>query len=55
MGPEEFREDILKAYRIGREKNRFILGTTHEMQYTMPDANAKIMFDTVAGIHTGRY
>lgn len=55
MGPEEFQEDILKAYRIGREKKRFILGTTHEMQYTMPEANAKIMFETVEGIHAGQY
>ena len=55
MGPQEFKEDILKSYSIGREKKRFVLGTTHEMQYTMPDANIRIMFDTVADIHAGRY
>ena len=55
MSPQEFKEDILKAYKIGREKNRFVLGTTHEMQYTMPDANVRIMFDTVAALHAGQY
>lgn len=55
MTPQEFKEDILKAYRTGREKNRFVLGTTHEMQYTMPEANAKMIFVTVADIHAGRY
>lgn len=55
MNPQEFKEDILKAYGIGREKNRFVLGTTHEMQYTMPDANVRTMFDTVAAVHAGRY
>lgn len=55
MTPQEYKEDILRAYRIGREKNRFVLGTTHEMQFTMPDANAKTIFDTVAEIHAGRY
>jgi uroporphyrinogen decarboxylase len=55
MGSQEFQQDILTAYRIGREKNRFVLGTTHEMQFTMPDANAKMIFDTVADIHAGRY
>lgn len=55
MSPQEFKEDILKAYKIGLEKNRFVLGTTHEMQYTMPDANVRMMFDTVAALHAGQY
>lgn len=55
MEPNEFKEDILKACRIGSGKKRFVLGTTHEMQYTMPDANVKVLFDTVADIHAGKY
>jgi hypothetical protein len=30
-----------------------VLGFTHEMQYTMPDANVRVLFDTVAGLQAG--
>lgn len=53
MGPKEFQEDIIKAYRIGCTKPRFVLGTSHMLQYTMPEANVRAMFATVAGLQTG--
>lgn len=30
-------------------------GTTHMLQYTMPEANERTMFDFVADVHTGKY
>lgn len=53
MNPEEFREDILAGYRIGGRKGGHILGTTHEMQYTMPMENIRAIFDTTAEIGAG--
>ena len=55
MTPDEYKQDILESYRIGRAKNRHILGTTHEIQYTMPDENIRILFETVRDIQAGRY
>jgi len=51
----EFKQDILESYRTGRAKNRHILGTTHEIQYTMPDDNIRVLFETVGDIQAGRY
>jgi uroporphyrinogen decarboxylase len=53
MGPQEFRDDIVNACKTGLTKPRFVLGFTHEMQYTMPDANVRVLFDTVAGLQAG--
>jgi uroporphyrinogen decarboxylase len=53
MTPEELRQDILKAYRIGRQTGRHILGTTHMLQYTMPMENTRMLFQTVAEIQAG--
>jgi uroporphyrinogen-III decarboxylase len=53
MTPEELRADILKAYRIGQRTGRHILGTTHMLQYTMPEANTRVLFETVAEIQAG--
>lgn len=53
MTPQEFREDIVGAYRIGRTKPRFVLGSTHMLQYTMPDANVRAIFNTIAEIQAG--
>ena len=55
MTPAEFRDDILDFYRTGKARNRHILGTTHELQYTMPDDNVKILFETVRAIQAGKY
>jgi len=55
MTPPEFRDDILDFYRTGKARNRHILGTTHELQYTMPDDNIKILFETVRDIQAGKY
>jgi len=53
MTPAAFRADILKNYGIGGLRGRHILGTTHEVQYTMPLANMSAMFDTVSEIQAG--
>ena len=53
MSPDQLREDILRQYQIGKTKNRFILGTTHELQFTMPDENIKTIFQTVGQIQKG--
>ncbi len=50
MTPDQIRDDIIKNYQIGKTKNRFILGTTHELQFTMPDENMKVIFVTVGKI-----
>lgn len=55
MTPSEFRADILKSYEIGGRKGRHILGTSHEVQYTMPLENMAAMFDTVTEIQAGRH
>ncbi|MBM3134724.1 MAG: hypothetical protein FJZ89_05425 [Chloroflexi bacterium] len=53
MSPEELRADILRHYRIGRSRNRFILSMTHMLQYTMPPANVRALFDMVREIQAG--
>jgi uroporphyrinogen-III decarboxylase len=55
MSPEELREDIVRACRIGRRQGRFILSMTHMMQYTMPLANVRAIFETVRDIRAGAY
>jgi hypothetical protein len=53
MTPEELREDILRAYRIGGRKGRHILGFTHMLQYTMPAENLWAILGTVREIQQG--
>jgi len=53
MSPNQIREDIFKNFHIGKTKNRFILGTTHELQFTMPDDNMNAIFKTVGEIQDG--
>jgi uroporphyrinogen-III decarboxylase len=48
------KEDIIKNFQIGKTKNHFILGTTHELQFTMPDENMKAIFETVGEIQRGK-
>jgi uroporphyrinogen-III decarboxylase len=54
MSPGQMKEDIIKNFQIGKTKNRFILGTTHELQFTMPDENMKAIFETVGKIQRGK-
>lgn len=54
MTAEELREDIIDQYRIGKQKNRLILGMTHNLQYTMPAENYRVLFETVAQIQNGK-
>ena len=53
MTPEEMRDDILRAYRIGGQNGRHILGFTHMLQYTMPAENVKTILRTVREIQQG--
>jgi hypothetical protein len=53
MSPNELREDILGAYRIGGRNGRHILGYTHMMQYTMPAENVEVILGTVREIQEG--
>jgi uroporphyrinogen-III decarboxylase len=55
MEPQELREDILKNYRIGKTKGRHILAMSHMLQFTMPDANIRTIFDTVREIQSGAH
>ena len=53
MKPEELRDDILGAYRIGGRNGRHILGYTHMMQYTMPAENVEVILRTTREIQQG--
>jgi uroporphyrinogen decarboxylase len=53
MTPEELRDDILRAYRIGGRNGRHILGYTHMLQYTMPAENLEAILRTVREIQQG--
>lgn len=52
MTPQQLRESILRAWRIGQTTGRHILGMTHKMQYTMPAANIRAIFDTMREIQS---
>lgn len=47
--PADLSEGIRAAARVG-SRGRFILGTTHMMQYTMPEAGYRAIFDTVRSL-----
>jgi uroporphyrinogen decarboxylase len=53
MSPDELREDILRAYRIGGRNGRHILGFTHMLQYTMPAENIEVILQTVRELQQG--
>lgn len=53
--PEKFKEDIIGAYRAGGRRGRHVLGTSHELQYTMPLGNIRAMFEALAEIKAGKY
>ena len=55
MSTAELRADIVRNYRMGGRNGRHILGTTHEMQFTMPDENALAILDTIEDIGAGLY
>lgn len=58
MGPDEFREDILRFSETARslrpEGGRFILAMTHMLQYSMPAVNVDTILRTVNDIRAGR-
>lgn len=53
MTADELRHDIIDQYHTGKQKHRFILGMTHNLQYTMPEENYRMIFDTVRQIQMG--
>jgi len=53
MTPEELKAEIIENYKIGGRNGKHILATTHEIQYTMPDENMRVIFDTIAEIQKG--
>jgi hypothetical protein len=53
--PDELRDDILRAYRIGGRNGRHILGYSHMLQYSMPAANLEVILRTVRDVQQGRY
>lgn len=53
MSPEEFSADIIRSYKILAPGGRHILGTTHEIQHTMPNANISAMLKTTGEIIGG--
>jgi uroporphyrinogen-III decarboxylase len=55
MTPSELKGEIIENYRIGRTKGRHVLGTTHELQYSMPLENLRTIFQTVNEIQSGKY
>jgi hypothetical protein len=54
MRPDELRAELLANWQTGRGK-RFILGSTHEIQYTMPMENRCAILATVREIQAGRH
>lgn len=44
MTPDAFRKDILERHRLASGAGRFLLATTHMLQYTMPQDNLEAMF-----------
>ncbi len=53
MTPDELRDDILQACRIGGLNGHHILGYTHMLQYTMPAANVEVILRTVRELQAG--
>jgi len=55
MSSEQLKENIIRNYRTGGVKGRHVLGTTHEIQYTMPAENMRVIFDTIKEIQSGAH
>jgi uroporphyrinogen decarboxylase len=55
FSPAEFKASIIDAYRTAGRRGRHILGTTHEVQHTMPDANLNAMLEALDEIGAGRH
>ncbi len=55
MTPDQLKEDILRYYKTGGQNGGHVLGTTHEIQYTMPFENIIMILDTVREIQEGVY
>jgi uroporphyrinogen decarboxylase len=55
MSADELKQEIIANYRLAGKKGRHVLATTHEIQHTMPEANVRAIFDTVAAIQRGEY
>jgi uroporphyrinogen-III decarboxylase len=53
MTPDELKQDILRAYRIGGRNGRHIIGYTHMLQHTMPVENIEAILTTVREIQEG--
>jgi uroporphyrinogen-III decarboxylase len=53
MTPDQLQADILRSYQIGGRNGRHVLATSHELQYTMPLANMRAIFETLDGIRQG--
>jgi uroporphyrinogen decarboxylase len=55
LTPSALRAEILANHALTRPRGHLILGTTHEIQFTMPAANVRAIFDTVREIQDGRF
>ena len=55
LSPAEYKAEIIAAYRLAGRRGRHILGTTHEVQHTMPDANLDAMLGAIDEIREGRH
>ncbi len=55
MSPRELKAEIVENYRTGGRNGRHLLGTSHEIQHTMPDENIATIFNTVREIQAGMY
>jgi uroporphyrinogen decarboxylase len=53
MTPQALRQEILDYYAIGKTQGRYLLGTTHMLQYSMPIENVRAILDTVREIQAG--
>ena|GEM_PF-435186 len=53
--PEQFKADVLRSYNIGGRNGRHVLATSHEMQYTMPLDNMRVIFQTLDEIRKGEH
>jgi len=56
MSPQELQEKILRYHKLGQgARKEQILGTTHEIQYTMPEANTAVIFETIKKVQAGQH
>ncbi len=55
MTPEELRAEIIANYQTGGRGGGHVLGTSHEIQCTMAQANVEAIFDTIGEIQRGEH